>query len=55
MAKEQILIVDDEPYYLEWLGEYLESLGYDPVFVESANEAASMGGDRPFRAIIFDL
>lgn len=55
MAREQILIVDDEPYYLEWLGEFLVQLGYDPVFIESANEAVKVAADRPFRAIIFDL
>ena len=55
MAREKILIVDDEPHYLEWLEEYVVSLGYDAVFVETANRAVEVGAETPFRAIIFDL
>lgn len=55
MAREKILIVDDEPHYLVWLEEYLVRLGYDVVFKETANDAAQVAAEKPFRAIIFDL
>ena len=55
MAREQILVVDDEPHYLVWLEEYLNSEGYEVVFIETANEAVAMAAEKPFRAIVFDL
>lgn len=55
MARDQILIVDDEPYYLTWLEEFLIELGYNVVFCETANEAAVVAANQPFRAIVFDL
>lgn len=55
MAREQILIVDDEPYFLTWLEDFLDGLGYNVVFCETANESAQLAVEQPFRAIIFDL
>jgi len=52
---EQVLVVDDEPHYLVWLEEFLNNLGLRVVFVETANEAARMAAEQPFRIIIFDL
>lgn len=55
MTKGTVLIADDEPHYLEWLGEFVEKQGYEAVFVESVNAAFELLVKRTFRAVIVDL
>ena len=39
MSEPRILVVDDEPFNLEIVGEYLDGMGFDLVYAESGTEA----------------
>ena len=50
-----ILIVDDEPMYLEWLADYLISKGLKVEFAETADDAIRQCQVASYRAYIIDL
>jgi len=53
--KPRALIVDDEPYYLEWLIEFLESKGYEVETAVNCNEAFDAIEKEIFKMVIVDL
>lgn len=55
MAREKILVVDDEEDILELLRYNLEREGYNIHCAESGEKALSMGTGEPFDLIILDL
>jgi CheY-like chemotaxis protein len=50
-----ILIADDEPYNLQWVLEYLESLKYETVLADNVDKAIQCLQESRFRAVIADL
>jgi CheY-like chemotaxis protein len=52
---DTILIVDDEPMYLEWLGDYLDSKGLKVQFSETADDALARSRLATYRAYVIDL
>lgn len=52
---DTILIVDDEPMYLEWFADYLISKGLKVKFTETADEAIRQSQVATYRAYIIDL
>lgn len=54
-VKETILLMDDEPQYLDWLIEYLESKGYGIETASTLGEALECLEPKKYRAIIADL
>ncbi len=57
MARDQVLILDDEPHMLEWLIEYLKAKDLDVVFATNLREAVNLldTSERKFRFLILDL
>jgi ActR/RegA family two-component response regulator len=55
MARDLILIADDEPHYLEWLGDFLDSKGCDVEFHATVNDAYAALNQKSYRAVIVDL
>ncbi|CAI8882350.1 response regulator [Pseudomonas sp. DR48] len=54
----KILILDDEPMFLDWLEDYVESLGFSVDFSTSIDEANKKLLDASvddYAALIFDL
>ncbi len=54
MKNKSILVVDDEEYILDTLGDYLRQ-DYDVTLASSGEEAISLLKDRPFDVVITDL
>jgi CheY-like chemotaxis protein len=52
---DTILVVDDEPMYLEWLVDYLTSRGLKVKFSETADDALRLSKLATYRAYIIDL
>lgn len=52
---DTILIADDEPYNLQWVVEFLESLGYKTKIAESVDDAIREIKQTTYRAVIADL
>ena len=52
---DTILVVDDEPMYLEWLADYLTSKGLRVKFSENADDALALSRAATYRAYIIDL
>lgn len=50
-----ILLADDEPYNLEWLVDYIESLGLKTHVCKNVDEAVQSIERETFRAVIADL
>jgi CheY-like chemotaxis protein len=50
-----ILVVDDEPYYLDWLFDFIKSLGYDYVSATTVRRGLVLLGANQYRAVIADL
>lgn len=50
-----ILIVDDNPYFRDYLCEAVRRLGYAPIMAASAREGLSVLASQPVRAVISDL
>ena len=50
-----VLVMDDEPQYLQWLFEYLAAKGFQLEITSSLAEAANAVKSRKYRAIIADL
>lgn len=53
--KEVVLVMDDEPQYLDWLFEYLISKGYDFISVTNLADAITALQNGKYRAILADL
>jgi ActR/RegA family two-component response regulator len=53
--KPKVLLIDDEPYYLEWLQDYIESRGYSIEWAHNADDGILKVSDRSFEALIIDL
>jgi len=53
--KETILVIDDEPYNMFWVQDYLQSLGYSVKQCTNLNDGVEALADRLFRAAIIDL
>lgn len=54
----KILILDDEPMFLDWLEDYVESLGFSVDFstsIDDANKKLVGGSVDDYAALIFDL
>jgi CheY-like chemotaxis protein len=54
-AKEIIFLMDDEPQYLSWLVEYLESKGYAVETASNLGEAMQKLEPGKYRTVIADL
>lgn len=52
---KKVLILDDEPEYLEWVKEFLESRGLSVEFVRTLPEALQALGKREYRLILVDM
>jgi len=55
MTKPRTLIVDDEPYYQDWLIEYLEAHGYEVLTAVNVEEACQILSKELFKMVIVDL
>lgn len=55
MTKPRALIVDDEPYYQDWLIEYMEVRGYEVLTAMNVDEACQALGKELFKMVIVDL
>lgn len=53
--EKTILVADDEPYNLQWILDFLESLGYTTVVAENVDSAIRHLEEFRFRAVIADL
>lgn len=53
--EDTILIADDEPYNLQWVVDFLESLNYKTVIADNVDNAILRLQEFRFRAIIADL
>lgn len=53
--KEVVLVVDDEPQYLDWLFEYLKSKGFDIVTATTLADGLRALNNGKYRAILADL
>lgn len=49
------LIADDEPFYLEWLDDFLRTKGVESVFVTNIEDAVEALSNEDFRFIVVDL
>ena len=49
------LIADDEPFYLEWLDDFLTSKGIESVFVTNIEDAIEELSKENFRFMVVDL
>ncbi|MCG7521511.1 hypothetical protein [Ruegeria sp. Ofav3-42] len=50
-----IVVLDDELFNIEWLIDYLDAKGYNPLPSSSADEAIQMISAEVYRALILDL
>jgi len=55
MAKDKVLLVDDEPEFTRILSQRMESRGLDVDTASSGTEALEKAGATPYDAIILDL
>jgi len=53
--KDTVLLVDDEPQYLDWLFDYLSSKGYRHVTATNLNDALELLEQSRYRLVICDL
>ncbi|ELY4032349.1 response regulator [Cronobacter malonaticus] len=51
----KILIMDDEPHFLEWLVEYIESKGFGIDIVNTVDQAVAALDNNSYRVVICDL
>ena len=52
--QNSVLLIDDDPFQLEFLQLMVERAGYNVVTAGSASEALSLVEDRPFSVIVTD-
>jgi CheY-like chemotaxis protein len=50
-----IIIMDDEPYNLEWLFDFLEAKGFEVMTTSNVTEAIDLISTDIYRAVILDL
>ncbi len=50
-----VLIADDEPYNLQWMIDFLESLNYETVVADNVDKALQSLQASRFRAVVADL
>lgn len=53
--KDKVLIMDDEPNFLDWLIEYLEAKDFRVIIAVNVDEAIEKLNEENFRVAIFDL
>jgi CheY-like chemotaxis protein len=53
--EDTILIADDEPYHLQFIVDFLESLNYKTVVADNVDKAILRLQENRFRALIVDL
>ncbi len=53
--RETILLIDDEPFHMFWMHDYVESLGYKIQQCTNLNEGVEAIGNKQYRAAIIDL
>jgi CheY-like chemotaxis protein len=53
--KDTIFILDDEPYYLDWLVDFIRSEGYKCELVATLGKALAVLRKERFRMVIADL
>jgi len=53
--KTTILVVDDEPYYLSWLFDFIESFEYSYEKATTVQEALELLEKNQYRVVIADL
>lgn len=53
--RETILLVDDEPYNMFWVQDYVEALGYALRQSTNLNEGIEALAEKQYRAAIIDL
>ena len=51
----RVLLADDEPFYLEWLADYLESKGIAVEYATTVNEALEKIQRTQYRFLVVDL
>lgn len=54
-SRDTILLVDDEPHYLDWLVDYLEAKGYSVVTATSLDAALDLLSGTRYRVVVCDL
>lgn len=53
--KNTVLLVDDEPQYLDWLTDYLNAKGYQVITATRLDEAVKLLEQSRYRVVICDL
>ena len=53
--KNTILIVDDEPHYMSWMFDFIESLGYKYTVRTDAQSGIQAFCEYRYRAVVVDL
>ena len=53
--QNEVLIVDDEPMYLEWMRDYIQAKGIGSRTLENADAAIAANAVERFRAYVIDL
>jgi len=53
--EKTVLLVDDEPEYLDWLYDYLSAKGLDVEIAESVAEAVQLADSADYRLYVVDL
>lgn len=54
MRKATILVVDDDPFFRQWLEVHLEEAGFNPIPAESGSQALALLAQHPIDLIISD-
>lgn len=53
--KDTVLVIDDEPMFLDWLEDYLLSKKYKTKFITNVSDALDVVSRERYRALIVDL
>jgi CheY-like chemotaxis protein len=53
--KKTVLLLDDEPQYLDWLVEYLQERGYSVVHATNVDTAVELLKNSKYRVVVCDL
>ncbi len=54
-VKDTVLVVDDEPMFLDWLEDFLSSKNYKTKFITNVSDALNVVSTTRFRALVVDL
>lgn len=55
MAKERVLIVDDEPMVMDMVAAYVRHIGFEPVMAKSGQEGLERLREEPFPILVTDI